>query len=161
MRRPEIDDIVTDYEAHFSETRWRPAASENRRWPTSLGDPSNWAPSCAPKPKLQRSGKNGEIPDFFRAGAAVYQVTQAFNILILLPVIAALLFCAGITPAYVLYTVASTGLHLVAGLMSGNGNVLVPALVGLGMICGVVCIGSVISVAAGLGPAASGALCAC
>jgi hypothetical protein len=59
-------------------------------------------------------------------------------------VITALLFCAAIT-IYVLYTVASTGLHLVAGVMSGGGNVLVPALVGLGMICGVVCIGSVIA----------------
>jgi hypothetical protein len=66
----------------------------------------------------------------------------AFNIFILLPVIAALLFCAAIA-AYVLYIVGITGLHLLGG--SGNGNVLVPALVGAGLICGVFGMGSLLA----------------
>jgi len=54
------------------------------------------------------------------------------------------LFCAAIV-AYVLYIVGSTGIHLLGSVLSGNGNVLVPALVGAGLICGVVGIGSLIA----------------
>jgi hypothetical protein len=55
--------------------------------------------------------------------------------------------------AYVLYIAGATGLHLLGGLMSGNGNVLVPTLVGLGLIAGVVGIGSLLALllASGLG----------
>ena len=68
------------------------------------------------------------------SGAALL---PAFSLAILLPVILALLLCAGFA-AYVLYVVAGTGLHLVAGLHSGNGNVVVPAMVGAGLLCGVI-----------------------
>jgi uncharacterized membrane protein len=137
----EIDDIVTDYEAHFSDAQ--AAGRSEIDVAASLGDPFQLGTELRAESKLQRWEERRSPHNFFRAGAAVIGL-QAFNVLILLPVIAALLFCAAIT-IYVLYTVASTGLHLVAGVMSGNGNVLVPALVGLGMICGVVCIGSVIA----------------
>src|SRR5690606_34898869 len=99
----------------------------------SLGDPFQLGNELSAESKLRRWEEKRSAHNFFRAGAAVIGL-QAFNVLILLPVIAALLFCAAIA-VYVLYTVASTGLHLVAGLLSGDGNVLVPALVGLGMIC--------------------------
>jgi uncharacterized membrane protein len=137
----EIDDIVADYEAHFSDAL--AAGRSEIDVAASLGDPFQLGSELSAEAKLRRWEERRSPHNFFRAGAAVIGL-QAFNILILLPVIAALLFCAAIT-LYVLYTVASTGLHLVAGLLSGDGNVLVPALVGLGMICGVVCIGSVIA----------------
>jgi len=51
----------------------------------------------------------------------------------------------------VLYIVGGTGFHLLGGLLSGNGNVLVPTLVGLGLISGVVGIGSLLALLLGSG----------
>ena len=43
------------------------------------------------------------------------------------------------------------GLHLLGGLLSGNGNVLVPSLVGVGLIAGVLGIGSLLALLLGSG----------
>jgi hypothetical protein len=58
--------------------------------------------------------------------------------------------CA-LVAAYVLYIVGATGLHLLGGLLSGNGNVLVPSLVGAGLIAGVIGIGSLLALLLGSG----------
>lgn len=137
----EIDDIVMDYEAHFSDAI---AAGRSEADVTaSLGDPLQLGSELRAETKLRRWETRRNPRNFVRAGLALAGL-QTFNIFVLLPVIAGLIFCAGIA-AYVLYIVAATGLHLLAGLLSGNGNVLVPALVGLGMICGVVSVGAVIA----------------
>jgi len=133
----EIDDIVLDYEAHFSD-----AVADGRNETevaASLGDPLRLGGELSAETKMRRWETRRGPRTFVQAGLGLVGL-QAFNIFVLLPVIAALLFCAGIA-AYVLYIVGSTGFHLLGGLLSGNGNVLVPALVGLGLICGVVGIG--------------------
>ena len=61
-----------------------------------------------------------------------------------MPVIGILLFCAGVA-AYVLYVVAGTGFHMMVQATAGNGNVLVPALAGFGLLCGVVGIGALLA----------------
>jgi hypothetical protein len=45
----------------------------------------------------------------------------------------------------VLYLAGITGLHLLGGFISGNGNVLLSTLVGLGLIAGVVGVGSLLA----------------
>jgi hypothetical protein len=63
---------------------------------------------------------------------------------ILLPVAVGVVICAGLA-GYVLYIVAGTGLHLLSGLASDNGNILVPTLIGLGLLCGVAGTGALIA----------------
>jgi uncharacterized membrane protein len=137
----EIDDIVMDYEAHFSDAI--AAGRSEADVASSLGDPLQLGGELRAETKLRRWESRRSPRNFLRAGAALVGL-QAFNIVILLPVIAALILCVGII-AYVLYVVAGTGLHLLAGLLSGNGNVLIPALVGLGMLCGAVGVGGLIA----------------
>ena len=137
----EIDDIVLDYEAHFSDAV---AAGRNEtEVAASLGDPLRLSGELSAETKLRRWETSRGPRTFVQAGLGLVGL-QAFNIFLLLPVIAALLFCAGIT-AYVLYIVGITGFHLLGGLLSGNGNVLVPTLVGLGLICGVIGIGGLLA----------------
>jgi uncharacterized membrane protein len=137
----EIDDIVMDYEAHFSDAI--AAGRSEADVASSLGDPLQLGSELRAETKLRRWEIRRSPRNFLRAGAALVGL-QAFNIVILLPVILALIFCAGLI-AYVLYVVAGTGLHLLAGLLSGNGNVLIPALIGLGMLCGAVGVGGLIA----------------
>ena len=137
----EIDDIVMDYDAHFSDAI--AAGRSEADVAASLGDPSQLGSELAAESKLRRWETRRNPRNFVRAGLALAGL-QTFNIVILLPMIIGLLFCAVIA-AYVLYVVAGTGLHLLAGLLSGNGNVLIPALVGLGMICGVISVGALIA----------------
>jgi len=141
----EIDEIVIDYESHFSDAI---AAGRNESdVAASLGDPMRLGSELRAETKMRRWELRRSPRTFVQAGLGLVGL-QAFNIFILLPVIAALLICAAIA-AYVLYIVASTGLHLLSG--AGNGNVLVPTLVGLGLICGVVGIGSVLALLLGGG----------
>ncbi|HEY4078839.1 MAG TPA: DUF1700 domain-containing protein [Rhizomicrobium sp.] len=141
LPREEIDDIVMDYEAHFSD-----AVQSGRSEidvAASLGDPLALGGELRAESRLRRWEARRNPRTFVRAGLALVGL-QAFNIFILLPVLAALLFCAFII-AYVLYVVASTGLGLVAALVSGTSGVVVPALVGLGMIFGVVGVGTLLA----------------
>jgi uncharacterized membrane protein len=128
----EIDDIIADYKAHFSDAAeaGRPEADVA----ASLGDPLQLGREIRVESKLRRWEQRRNPRTFLRAGAALLPV---FSLAILLPVIAAVLLCAGLV-AYILYIVAGTGLHLMAGLASGGGNVVVPAMVGAGLLCGVV-----------------------
>ena len=138
----EIDDIVLDYEAHFSDAV---AAGRNEtEVAASLGDPLRLSGELSAETKLRRWETRRGPRTFVQAGLGMVGL-QAFNIFVLLPVIAGLVVCAGIA-SYVLYIVGGTGFHLLGGLLSGNGNVLVPALVGLGLICGVVGIGGLLAI---------------
>jgi uncharacterized membrane protein len=137
----EADDIVMDYEAHFSDAI--AAGRSEIDVAASLGDPLQLGSELRAESKLRHWEARRSPRNFLRAGAALVGL-QAFNIVILLPVVLALVLCAGII-VYVLYIVAGTGLHLLAGLLSGNGNVLIPALVGLGMLCGAVGVGGLIA----------------
>jgi uncharacterized membrane protein len=137
----EIDDIVMDYEAHFSDAIT--AGRSEADVASSLGDPLQLGSELRAETKLRRWEIRRSPRNFLRAGAALVGL-QAFNIVILLPVVLALVVCAGII-VYALYIVAGTGLHLLSGLLSGNGNVLIPALVGLGMLCGAVGVGGLIA----------------
>ena len=135
----EIDDIAMDYEAHFSDAI--AAGRSEADVAASLGDPLRLGSELSAETKLRRWENRRSPSNFVQAGLGLVGL-QAFNIFILLPVLAGLIFFAAVA-AYVLYLVGATGLHLLAG--SGNGNVLVPTLVGLGLICGVVGIGSLIA----------------
>lgn len=137
----EIDDIVSDYDAHFAD-----AVADGRseaEIAASLGDPLRLAGELGAEARLRRWETSRNPRTFLRAGAAVIGL-QAFNLFILLPVLGFLFFCAAVA-AYVLYLVGGTGLHLMAGLLSGGGSVVIPALVGAGMICGVVGIGALLA----------------
>jgi uncharacterized membrane protein len=143
----EIDEIVMDYEAHFSDAL--AAGRSENDVAASLGDPARLAGELSAETKLRRWEERRSPRNFVQAGLGLVGL-QAFNIFILLPVIVALAGCA-LLAAYVLYIVGSTGLHLLGGLLSGNGNVLVPTLVGLGLISGVVGISSVLALLLGGG----------
>jgi uncharacterized membrane protein len=143
----EIDEIVMDYEAHFSDAI---AAGRNEvDVAASLGDALQLGNELRAEAKLRRWEEQRTPRTFFQASLGLVGL-QAFNIFILLPVILALGACA-LVAAYVLYIVGATGLHLLGGLLSGNGNVLVPSLVGLGLIAGVVGIGSLLALLLGSG----------
>ena len=136
----EIGDIVTDYEAHFSDAA--EAGRSEADVAASLGDPLQLGQEIAAESKLRRWERSRSPHNFLRAGFALAGL-QTFNLLVVLPVLAAILFCAAIA-AYVLYEIGRTGLHLLIGLASGNGTVMLPALVGLGLISGVIGMGSLI-----------------
>jgi uncharacterized membrane protein len=128
----EIDEIAADYDAHFRDAM--AAGRGEADVAASLGDPVQLGREIRVETKLRRWEARRNPRTFLRAGAALLPV---FGLAILLPVILGLLLCAGLA-AYVLYIAAGTGLHLVTGLHSGNGNVLLPAMVGAGLLCGVV-----------------------
>ena len=136
----EIADIVGDYEAHFSD-----AAAAGRSEidvAASLGDPLELGQEISAETKLRRWENRRSPNNFLRAGFALAGL-QTFNLLVVLPVLALIIACAGVA-AYVLFTVGRTGMHLLAGLVSGNGNVVIPALVGLGLVSGVIGVASLI-----------------
>ena len=137
----EADDIVSDYAAHFADAM--AAGRSEAEIAASLGDPARLAGELGAEARLKQWETRRNLRTFFTAGAAVIGL-QAFNLLILLPVLALLGFCAAVA-AYVLYLVGGTGLHLLAGLVSGGGNVAIPALIGAGMICGVVGVGALLA----------------
>ena len=136
----EIADIVSDYEAHFSD-----AAAAGRSEidvAASLGDPLELGQEISAETKLRRWENRRSPRNFLRAGFALAGL-QTFNLLVVLPVLALIIAGAGIA-AYVLFTVGRTGMHLLTGLVSGNGNVVIPALVGLGLVSGVIGVASLI-----------------
>jgi uncharacterized membrane protein len=143
----QIDEIVMDYEAHFSDAI---AAGRNEiDVAASLGDAMQLGNELRAEAKLRHWEERRNPRTFVQASLGLIGL-QAFNIFILLPVILALAGCA-LLAAYVLYIAGSTGLHLLGGLLSGSGNVLVPTLVGLGLIAGVVGIGSLLALLLGSG----------
>ncbi len=141
LPQSEMDDIVSDYAAHFADAM--NAGRSEVEIAASLGDPAHLANELGAEAKLQRWEISRSPRNFLRAGSAVIGL-QAFNLFILLPVLAFLIFCAGVA-AYVLYLVGGAGLHLMAGLLSGGGNAAIPALIGGGMICGVVGVGALLA----------------
>jgi uncharacterized membrane protein len=143
----EIDEIALDYEAHFSDAV--AAGRSEIDVAASLGDPLQLGNELRAETKLRRWEQRRTPHNFVQASLGLIGL-QAFNIFILLPVILVLAACA-LLVTYLLYVVGSTGLHLLGGLLSGNGNVLVPTLVGLGLICGVVGIGSLLALLLGNG----------
>jgi len=143
----EIDDIVTDYEAHFSDAQ--ADGRDEIDVAASLGDPLQLGSELAAETKLRRWEKRRSPRNFVQASFGLMGLL-AFNLFILLPVLLALAACA-LVAAYVLYIVGSTGLHLLGGLLSGNGNVLVPSLVGVGLLAGVIGIGSLLALLLGSG----------
>jgi uncharacterized membrane protein len=135
----EIGEIVSDYEAHFSD-----AAADGRSEAdvaASLGDPLLLGRELRVEARLRNWEARRNPRTFLRAGLGLLQV---FTLAVLLPVVLALLLIAGFA-AYVLAIVGVTGVHLMSGMLSGSGNVLVPSLVGLGLICGVVGGGALIA----------------
>ena len=143
----EIDDIVMDYEAHFSDAI--AAGRSEIDVAASLGDALQLGNELRAEAKLRRWETRRNPHTFVQAGLGLVGL-QAFNFFILLPVLLVSAGCA-LVAAYVLYIVGSTGVHLLSGLLSGNGNVLVPSLVGLGLIAGVVGIGSLLALLLGGG----------
>lgn len=135
----EIEEIVADYEAHFSDAL--EAGRDENEVAASLGDGLQLGRELRVETKLRRWEQRRNPRTFLRAGVALL---QAFNVIVLVPVLIGLLFCAGVA-LYVLYIVAGTGLHLVAGLLSGDGGLVVPAFVGLGLIFGVIGVGALLA----------------
>lgn len=148
----EIDEIVIDYEAHFSDAL--AAGRTEIDVAASLGDPLQLGNELRAETRLRRWEQRRSPGNFVQATLGLIGL-QAFNIFILLPVVVVLAAAAALA-AYVLYIVGGTGLHLLGGLLSGNGNVLVPTLVGLGLISGVIGIGSVLALLLGSGLAMLG-----
>ncbi|HEX4634724.1 MAG TPA: DUF1700 domain-containing protein [Rhizomicrobium sp.] len=143
----EIDEIVTDYEAHFSDAL--AAGRSEIDVAASLGDPLQLGNELRAETRLRRWENRRSPHNFVQAGLGLVGL-QAFNLFILLPVLLVSAGCALIA-AYVLYIVGSTGVHLLGGLLSGNGNVLVTTLVGVGLIAGVIGIGSILALLLGGG----------
>ncbi len=137
----EVADIVADYEEHFADAAAAGRSEEDVA--AALGDPARLAGELSAETGLRRWEAKRNPRTFLKAGVAVFGL-QAFNILVLLPVAAILLACAGVA-AYVLYVVAGTGFHMLREATAGNGNVLVPALAGLGLIFGVLGTGSLLA----------------
>jgi uncharacterized membrane protein len=135
----EIDEIVTDYEAHFSDALAAGRGEDDVA--ASLGDPLQLGQELKTEARLRRWETRRNPSTFLGAGAALL---PAFTLAMLLPVIAALLLFAAIA-AWVLYIAAATGFSLVAGLMSGG--VVVPSLIGLGLVFGVIGVGALIALA--------------
>lgn len=137
----EVSDIIADYEEHFADAA---AAGRNEGdVARAMGDPALLGGELSAETGLRRWEAKRNPRTFLKAGIAVFGL-QALNILILLPVLGILLACAGVA-AYVLYVVAGTGFHMLSEATSGNGNVLVPALAGLGLIFGVLGTGSLLA----------------
>jgi uncharacterized membrane protein len=130
----EIGDIVADYEAHFSDAA--AAGRSEADVAASLGDPLELGHELAAETKLRRWEKRRSPRNFLRATFALAGL-QTLNLLVVIPVLALILFCAGIA-AYVLFVIGRTGLHLLMGLAAGTGSALVPALIGIGLISGVI-----------------------
>lgn len=143
----EIDEIVMDYEAHFSDAV--AAGRSEIDVAASLGDAMQLGNELRAEAKLRRWEERRNPRTFVQAGLGLVGL-QAFNIFILLPVLLVLAACA-LVVAYALYIVGATGVHLLGGLLAGTGNVLVPTLVGLGLIAGVVGIGSLLALVLGSG----------
>jgi uncharacterized membrane protein len=137
----EVADIIADYEEHFADAA--AAGRSEDEVAGALGDPARLAGELSAETGLRRWEAKRNPRTFLRAGIAVFGL-QAFNILVLLPVIALLLACAGVA-AYILYIVAGAGFYMLTQATSGNGNVLVPALAGLGLIFGVLGTGSLLA----------------
>lgn len=137
----EIDEIVTDYEAHFSDASQ--AGRSDADVAAALGDPLRLGQELKTEARLRRWEDRRNPHTFLSAGTALL---PAFTLAMLVPVIAGLVVCAA-AAAYVLYIAAGTGLHLAAGLARGGGNVLVPSLIGLGLVFGVIGIGTLIALA--------------
>ena len=135
----DIDEIVADYEAHFSDAL--AAGRDETDVAASLGDPLQLGQELKAETRLRHWEARRNPTNFLRAGAALL---PAFTLAVLIPVIGALIVCAAVA-AYVLYIAAGTGLHLAAGLMAGG--VLVPSLIGIGLIFGVAGIGALIALA--------------
>ena len=117
----EIDDIVYDYDSHFTD-----AVSSGRsetEIAASLGDPARLADELRTETRLQLWETSRNPRTFVRAGAALMSGCKAFNILVLLPVIAVLGFLCRCRWPMCFGVVGGTGLHLVAGLLSGGGGV--------------------------------------
>jgi uncharacterized membrane protein len=136
----EIADIVLDYEAHFSDAAV--AGRNESDVAASLGDPLQLGQEISAETKLRRWERRRSPHNFLRAGFALTGL-QTLTPLVVLPILALILVCAGIA-AYVLFEIGRTGLNLLMGLASGNGSVLLPALVGLGLISGVIGMASLI-----------------
>ncbi len=143
----EVADIVTDYEAHFSDAA--AAGRSEADVAASLGDPLQLGQELSAETKLRRWEGRRSPRNFLRAGFALTGL-RTLSLLVVLPVLALILFSAGIA-AFVLFDIGRTGLNLLMGLASGNGNVLIPALVGLGLIAGVIGAGSLILLLLGSG----------
>jgi uncharacterized membrane protein len=135
----EINEIVTDYQAHFSDAL--AAGRSETDVAASLGDPLKLGQELKTEARLRRWETSRNPRTFISASAALM---PAFTLAVLIPVIGALIACAAVA-AYVLYVAAGTGLRLAAGLTSGG--VLVPSLIGIGLIFGVVGIGTLIALA--------------
>ena len=85
----EIADIVTDYEAHFSDAA--AAGRSEADVAASLGDPLQLGQEIAAESKLRRWEKRRSPHNFLRAGYALAGL-QTFNLLVVLPVLAAIIF---------------------------------------------------------------------
>jgi uncharacterized membrane protein len=147
LSNKEVADILADYEEHFSDAM--AAGRSESDVAAALGDPAQLAGELSAETGLRRWEAKRNPRTFLKAGIAVFSL-QAFNLLVLLPVIAILLACTGVA-AYVLYIVAGTGFHMLSEATAGNGNVLVPALAGLGLIFGVLGSASLLALLLDLG----------
>jgi uncharacterized membrane protein len=135
----EIDEITTDYEAHFSDAAL--AGRNEIDVAASLGDGLQLGRELAAETRLRRWETRRNPGNFLRAGWAVAGLRTPQ---VLLAVIVGLTLCAAIA-AIVLYAAAGAGSRQLTGLLSGNGNVLVPLLVGLGLLFGLVSAGALIA----------------
>jgi hypothetical protein len=125
---------------------WNRAAARRtcpRRWAIRCCWRANGAPKAA-----CATGKKRKVPAISCAGWALAALS-VFDILILLPLLLIVLFAA-VVATYVFYILGSTGFHLMTGLFFGQ-NMLAPALVGVGMLCGAVAAIALIALLLGAG----------
>jgi uncharacterized membrane protein len=136
----EIEDILTDYEAHFSDAA--AAGRSEADVAASLGDPLQLGHELAAETKLRRWEIRRSPRNFLRAGLALTGLPTV-NLLVVAPLLALILLCA-VAAAWLLFVIGRTGVHLLAGLGAGNGGVAIPVLIGIGLISGLVGMASLI-----------------
>lgn len=140
LPQAQIDDIVADYEAHFSDAAT--AGRSEAEVAASLGDPLRLAKELRAEVSIKRWEEEASPKNFFNAGAALFGLL-ALDVLILLP-LAFVLFVVLGAICFALFIVGIVGFALTATVFHGDMDGLAAGLAGLGLVCGAIGAGAVI-----------------
>jgi uncharacterized membrane protein len=140
LPQAQIDDIVADYQAHFSDAS--AAGRSEAEVAASLGDPLRLAKELRAEVSIKRWEEDATPKNFFNAGAALFGLL-ALDVLILLPLAFVMFIVLG-SICFALFIVGTVGLALTAALFHGGTDGVAVALAGLGLVCGAIGAGAVI-----------------
>lgn len=140
LPQAQIDDIVADYEAHFSDAST--AGRSEAEVAASLGDPLRLAKELRTEVSIKRWEADASPKNFFNAGAALFGLL-ALDVIILLPLaFVALIVMAALI--FALFIIGTVGLALAAAMFHGGIGGMAVGLAGLGLVCGAIGTGAII-----------------